>query len=185
MPRVGLDAEAVVTAAAALADSEGLEKLTLARLAAAVGIRTPSLYAHVDSLGDLRARLGVRGAREMASVLQTAAAGRSGADALRAVATAYRAYAHAHPGTYAAVQVASEREENQAAGAVVVGVLLAVLAGYGLDGDAAIHAVRAIRAALHGFVVLEREGGFGLPLPLDDSFVTLVQMIDAGLERRA
>jgi len=185
MPRAGLDAEAVVATAAALADEEGLERLTLARLAAALGIRTPSLYAHIDGLGDLRARLGARGAREMGSALQAAAAGRSGADALRAVAAAYRAYAHAHPGTYAAGQVASDREENQAAGAAVVGVMLAVLAGYGLDGDAAIHAVRVVRSALHGFVSLEREGGFGIPLSLDDSFVTLVDMIDAGLERTA
>ena len=84
---------------------------------------------------------------------------------MRSVAAAYRAYAHAHPGSYAAMQAASEREENQAAGAAVVGVLLAVLSAYELDGDAAIHAVRAVRSALHGFVVLEREGGFGIPAP--------------------
>jgi AcrR family transcriptional regulator len=185
MPRARLDAEAVVTAAAALADEDGLAELTLARLAAALGIRTPSLYAHVDGLGDLRARLGARGAREMAEAIQPAAAGRSGADALRAVAAAYRAYAHAHPGTYAATQVASDREDNQTAGAAVVGVLVAVLAGYGITGDAAIHTVRAIRSALHGFVSLEREGGFGLPLSLDESYATLVEMIDAGLQRRA
>lgn len=185
MPRAGLDADAVVAAAAALADEDGLAELTLARLAAAVGIRTPSLYAHVDGLGDLRGRLGARGAQEMASALQTAAAGRSGADALRAVATAYRAYAHAHPGTYAAMQVASDRADNQAAGAAAVGVFLAVLDGYGIAGEAAIHAVRAVRSALHGFVTLEREGGFGIPLSLDQSFATLVGMIEAGLDRRA
>ena len=127
MPRAGLDTEAVVAAAAGLADDVGLERLTLAGLAAALGIRTPSLYAHVDGLPDLRARMGARGARELATQLQLAAAGRSGADALRAVAGAYRAYAHAHPGRYAAMQAASEREENQAAGAAVVGVILAVL----------------------------------------------------------
>lgn len=184
MPRAGLDAAAVVEAGAVLADAEGLERLTLARLAASLGIRTPSLYAHVDGLGDLRARLGARGARQLAAQLQTAAAGRAGAEALHAVAAAYRAYAHAHPGTYAAMQVASDREDIQAAGAAVVGVIVAVLDGYGLEGDEAIHAVRAIRAALHGFVSLEREGGFGIPLSLDDSYATLVEMIDAGLQRR-
>jgi AcrR family transcriptional regulator len=184
MPRAGLDAEAVVAAAAGLADDEGLHQLTLARLAAALGIRTPSLYSHVDGLGDLRARLGARGAHELAGELATAAAGRSGADALRAVAAAYRAYAHAHPGTYAAMQVVSDREDNQAAAAAAVGVFLAVLAGYGIEGDAAIHAVRAVRSALHGFVALEREGGFGIALSLDESFATLVEMIDAGLRRR-
>jgi AcrR family transcriptional regulator len=185
MPRAGLDADAVVAAAAALADEDGLAQLTLARLAAALGIRTPSLYAHVDGLGDLRTRVGARGAREIAAQLQAAAAGRAGADALRAVATAYRAYAHAHPGTYAAMQTASDRQDNQAAGAAAVGVFLAVLDGYGITGDAAVHAVRAVRSALHGFVALEREGGFGIPLSLDESFATLVEMIEAGLERRA
>ena len=54
-----------------------------------------------------------------------------------------------------------------------------------MAGDAAIHAVRVVRSALHGFVVLEHEGGFGLPLSLDDRFATLVEMIDAGLSRTA
>ncbi|HXD64477.1 MAG TPA: TetR-like C-terminal domain-containing protein [Solirubrobacteraceae bacterium] len=185
MPRAGLDAAAVVAAAAALADEDGLGQLTLAGLAAALGIRTPSLYAHVDGLSDLRARLAVRGAEEMASALQVAAAGRAGVDALRAVAQAYRAYARAHPGTYAASQVASDLEGNRAAAAAAVGVFLAVLNGYGITGDAAIHAVRAVRSALHGFVSLEREGGFGIPLSLDESFATLLDMLDAGLQRGA
>jgi len=181
MPRVGLDAEAVVAAAAALADADGLRELTLARLAAALGIRTPSLYAHIEGLDDLRTRLGVRGARELTPALQTAAAGRARGDALRAIALAYREYAHVHPGTYAAMQIASDTDEFQAAGAELVGLLVAVLRGYALEGEAAIHAVRAIRSALHGFVSLEREGGFGLPIDIDTSYNSLVTMLDAGL----
>jgi AcrR family transcriptional regulator len=181
MPRSGLDAEAVVTAAAALADADGLAGLTLARLAATLGIRTPSLYAHVDGLDDLRARLGARGARALAACLQAGAAGRARGDALRAVAHAYRAYAHAHPGTYAAMQIVSDSEEFEAAGTEIVGLIVAVLRGYGLEGEPAIHAVRAIRSALHGFVSLEREGGFGLPVAIDDSFDALLTMLDAGL----
>ena len=181
MPRVGLDAEAVVTAAAALADADGLHQLTLARLAAGLGIRTPSLYAHVDGLDDLRARLGARGARELAATLQVAAAGRARGEALRAIALAYREYAHAHPGTYTAMQIASDSEEFQAAAAKVVSPIVAVLRGYALEGDRAIHAVRVVRSALHGFVSLEREGGFGLPIDVDDSFDDLVTMLDGGL----
>jgi AcrR family transcriptional regulator len=181
MPRRGLDTEAVVTAAATLADDEGLERLTLARLAAGLGIRTPSLYAHVDGLGDLRARLAVRGARELTVVLSSAAAGRSGLDALRSVALAYRDYAHAHPGTYAATQVPADREENQAAARDVVAVVAAVLAGYGLEGDDMIHAVRAVRSALHGFVSLEREGGFALSVSRQESYDRLIAVLNAGL----
>ena len=181
MPRAGLDSEAVVAAAAALADADGLARLTLARLAADLGIRTPSLYAHVDGLSDLRERLAARGARELAAALRLAAAGQARGDALRAVALAYREYAHAHPGTYAAMQTPSEREELQSAATEVVGLIVAVLRGYGLEGEPAIHAVRAIRSALHGFVTLEREGGFGLPVDVDTSYDNLVTMLDAGL----
>jgi AcrR family transcriptional regulator len=181
MPRAGLDSEAVVTAAAKLADEDGLQRLTLARLAAALGIRTPSLYAHIESLGDLRRRLAARGARELLAVLQVAAAGRSGLDALRSVALAYRDYAHAHPGTYSATQVASDREEHQAAGRDIVALMAAVLGGYGLEGDDMIHAVRAVRSALHGFISLEREGGFALSVSVPQSYDRLILMIDAGL----
>lgn len=181
MPRAGLDADAVVAAAATLADADGLHQLTLARLAGALAIRTPSLYAHIAGLDDLRARLGARGARELAAALQPAAAGRAGGDALRAIARAYREYAHAHPGTYEAMQIVSDADEFQAAGAEVVGLIAAVLRGYAIEGEPAIHAVRAIRSALHGFVSLEREGGFGLPIDIDVSYATLVAMLDAGL----
>ena len=77
MPRSGLDSETVVTAAAALADANGLEAVTLTRLAHTLGVRAPSLYVHVDGLPDLRGRLAARGARELATAVQGAAAGRA------------------------------------------------------------------------------------------------------------
>ncbi|HEY5428640.1 MAG TPA: WHG domain-containing protein [Solirubrobacteraceae bacterium] len=181
MPRAGLDSEAVVAAAAKLADEAGLHQLTLARLAQTLGIRTPSLYAHVDGLPDLRARLGARGARELTAALQVAAAGRSGRDALRAVALAYREYAHGHPGTYAATQVPADRDENEAAASAVLALMAAVLAGYGVAGEDVIHVVRAVRSALHGFVSLEREGGFALSVSVPESYDRLIAMLDAGL----
>jgi AcrR family transcriptional regulator len=185
MPRVGLDAAAVVDAAAELADLDGLDALTLARLADRLGIRSPSLYAHVDGLDDLRRRLAVKGARELADVLQAAAVGLAGRDALAAIATAYRAYAREHPGTYAALQRAADVTRSPEDAGRLVGTVVAVLRGYGLDGDAAVHGTRVVRAALHGFVVLEAEGGFGMPLDLDESFGRLVATLDRGFQARA
>jgi AcrR family transcriptional regulator len=187
MPRAGLDAETVVTAAADLADADGLAELTLVRLAERLGVRSPSLYAHVGGLGDLRTRVAARGARELNAALQAAAAGRARSDALRAVADAYRAYAHAHPGIYAAMQRAPGTEPDGADGeyataaADFVGVLVAVLRGYELRDDDAIHAVRMVRAALHGFVSLEQEGGFAMPIDIEESYRRLVQTLDRGL----
>jgi AcrR family transcriptional regulator len=183
MARAGLDADAVVEAAAELADTDGLEAVTLARLADRLGVRAPSLYAHVAGLADLRRRLGSRGARELSEQLQTAATGRAGGDALRAVARAYRAYARAHPGTYTALQRAPDGDDTEAtaAAAKLVDVVLAVLRGYGLEGDHAIHAARIVRAALHGFVALETAQGFGYPLDLEQSYESLVTVLDRGL----
>lgn len=183
MPRHGLDTGAVVDAAAGLADAEGLEAVTLARLAAQLGVRPPSLYSHVDGLDDLRRRLATRGARQLAGELQAAAAGRARGDALAAIADAYRAYARRHPGTYTALQRAADLYGPDAeAAASVVDVVVAALRGYGLEGEEAIHAVRIVRAALHGFVALENDGGFGLPLARDESFRRLVAVLDRGLD---
>lgn len=180
--RTRLDADGVVGAAARLADAEGLDAVTLTRLAAELGIRAPSLYAHVDGIPDLRSRLAARGARELTAELQAAAAGRAGRDALAAVADAYRAYALAHPGSYMAMQrVASEDPQAGAAAAALVDVVLAVLRAYGLTGDAAIHAARAVRSALHGFVTLETSEGFGYPLALEESYRRLLAILDGGL----
>jgi len=179
MPRAGLAPETVVDAAAALADADGLDSLTLARLAKRLGVQPPSLYAHVGGLPDLRRRHAGRGARELAAALGGAAAGRAGGDALAAVARAYRDYALAHPGTYAAAQRATELDRADAEAAV--DVVLAVLRGYGLEGDEAVHAARIVRSALHGFAALETGEGFGIPLDLDDTFARLVAVLDQGL----
>jgi AcrR family transcriptional regulator len=177
MPRIGLDAEAVVAAAAQLADAEGLEALTLARLAAQLGIRSPSLYAHVGGLEDLRLRLGARGARQLSAAIQEAAAGRARRDALEACAAAYRSYAREHPGSYQALQFSGQTPE----GAQLVDAVLAVLRGYKLEGDDAMHATRIVRAALHGFAQLEGAGGYQLPLSLDETFGRMIVLLDEGL----
>jgi Tetracyclin repressor-like, C-terminal domain len=60
-----------------------------------------------------------------------------------------------------------------------------VLRGYGLEGDDAIHAARSVRATLHGFVTLEMQDGFGIPLDLDESFKRLIKVLDRGLQSAA
>jgi AcrR family transcriptional regulator len=184
MPRAGLDANAVIDAAAELADAEGLDGLTLARLAERLHVRSPSLYAHVDGLADLRRRVAIRGVRDLADALSAAAVGRAGVDALAAIAHTYRAYAREHPGTYAALQRSSD-VVDEVATRQVVDVVLAVLRGYGLDGDDAIHATRIVRSALHGFVTLEADDGFGIPVDLDESFGRLITTLDGGLRATA
>jgi AcrR family transcriptional regulator len=185
VPRRGLDRAQVVDAAIAIADAEGLEAVTLARVAAALGVRSPSLYNHVDGRDGLIRAIATRSTRELATALRRAATGRSGADAIAAVAQAQRDYARAHPGRYAATVAAPAPgdAEHQAAAADAVDVLTAVLGMSGLEGDDVIHAARALRSAVHGFAALEASGGFGLAVDTDISFRRLVDAVVAGLAR--
>ena len=53
-PRSGLDKVTVIQTAAALVNAEGVEALTLGRLARELGIQTPSLYNHIDGLPGMK-----------------------------------------------------------------------------------------------------------------------------------
>jgi AcrR family transcriptional regulator len=149
MPRVGLDAARVVDTASAIADAEGLGAVTLTRVATELGVRPPSLYNHIDGRDGLLRQIASGALHELTAALRTAAVGRSGADALVTAARAYRAYAREHPGRYAATVAApaGDDDEHRAAAAETVDVMLAILRGWDLEGEQAIHAVRGIRSA--------------------------------------
>jgi len=183
VPRAGLDPARVAEAAAQIADARGLHEVSLQAVADRLGVRTPSLYNHVDGLPALRRLLALDGMRGLREALAAAALGRSGAEAVRAMALAYRAFAHAHPGRYAAAQAAPPRDdaEAQAQALAVVEVVFAVLRGFDIDSDDLIHATRGLRSAMHGFIALESAGGFGLPAARDESYRRLVDVVIAGL----
>jgi AcrR family transcriptional regulator len=185
VPRRGLDSATVVEAAAAIADAEGLEHLTLARVAAQLGIRVPSLYNHVAGLEGLRRELALLGLRALAVRLARATVGKARGEAVLALADAYRAFAQERPGLYATTLSAPATDDAEAyrAGQELVELVLAVLSGFGLAGADALHATRALRAIVHGFVSLEVAGGFGLPLDLDESFHRLVRAFIRSLEQ--
>ncbi len=185
MPRAGLDTERVVTEAAKLADAEGPHEVTLARLAQALGVRAPSLYNHVDGLPGLLRLLTLRGLDELTDTIRDSAVGRSGADALRAAGQAYRAFAREHPGLYASTVRAPDPDDAELAAAATraAEVLVAVLGAWGFSGDEVLHRVRVMRSALHGFVTIEAQGGFGLALDLDESFELVLDTVLAGLQR--
>jgi AcrR family transcriptional regulator len=186
MPRAGLSRDAVIGAAAAIADGEGLEAVTLARLGQQLGVKPPSLYKHIESLDDIRRGLALRGLTEANRRLQQATVGKARDEALVALARAYWRFARDHPGLYAASQRAPAPNEKElvAAGEAMLGTVLAVLAGYGVKGDDALHATRGFRAIIHGFVSLDAAGGFKLALDLDESLDRLLGAFSRDLAER-
>jgi AcrR family transcriptional regulator len=162
--------------AEAIGDRDGLTAVTLTRLAADLGVKPPSLYKHVASLDAVLDMLTRRGLREANARLQRATIGKARDDALTALAHAYWDFARERPGLYAASlrPVATGDRDGAVAGEAMIGTLAAVLAGYGVTGEDARHAMRGLRAIIHGFVSLDATGSFRLRSDLAASFDRLL-----------
>src|SRR6202522_4863165 len=181
--RAGINRDAVIRAAAKIADADGWDALSLAPVARKLRVRPPSLYNHVGGLEGVRRELKLLALRDLNTALSRATIGKSRDDAVRGLAAAYRAFVKRNPGTYAATMVAAPKNDPalEAAAGHIVETILSVLSGYGLERRAGIHAIRGLRSAVHGFVALEIAGGFGIPLDVDKSFDWLVTSLLKGL----
>jgi AcrR family transcriptional regulator len=176
---VGLDREDVVDQAVAVLEEVGrVDGVALREVAARLGVRTQSLYAHVDGADGLRRALALRGLDALAERLTTAAIGRAGADAVEAIVRAYLDFALEHPGLFEAAQrpPGDDAELVDAMGAVMRPLNL-VFESYGLGAEAAVHWYRIVWASVYGFAVLRRNGLFTLPGDVDDTLTHLVQAI--------
>ena len=185
MPRAGLSARAVVDIAVDIIDAHGQDALALSSVAARAGVAPPSLYKHVASLGELRSLVAVRVLEEMTDEARSAVMGLSGDAAIVALMRRMRAYAVAHPSRYLAVPPDPIHDPALTEAAErFLGVFLAVLRSYDLQGAAAIHAVRTLRVIVHGFAAIESSGGFGLSEDPAQTYEQLIQMYLSTLPRR-
>lgn len=185
MPRAGLAPAAVTKAGAILADEIGFDRLSMGLLAERLGVKTPSLYKHVDSLADLAHRIAVLAATELGDAIGDATQGRAGSDALAAAALALRTYVKEHPGRYAAANGARPTGADDAlipARDRLLASFAAVLRGYPIDPAQEIHALRMLRSMLHGFASLEVADGFQIDVDVVDSFDWMLTFVDHGLQ---
>ncbi len=182
--RAGLDQSKIVEEAARLVDEEGIEQLTLGRLAERLGVRTPSLYNHVAGLPGLKHDLALYCLRDEMNQITRAAIGKSRAEAIFAFANAYLSYARMTPGRYALTLAPDpDDEEVQALAQQLVEVVQAVLAPYNLGAEDSIHAIRSLRSIVHGFILLDKASGFRMPVDRDASFRWLITIFIDGLSR--
>ena len=184
MPRTGLSSADVVTTAAGLADEVGYQQLTMGTVAQRLGIRTPSLYKHVDDLADLQHRVATLATTELGEAIRDAVQGRSGLAALSGLLTATRAYVTAHPGRYTATigaEFTGPDDPLLVASTRVIDSIAAVLRGYGISDGEMDHAIRTLRCTLHGFAVLHAGRGFQWSGDPDQTFDWMIHFIDRGL----
>jgi AcrR family transcriptional regulator len=170
-PRVGLDIK------------DGVESVTLASLAQRLGVRSPSLYNHVNGLPALRSHLAVYGLTRLDEALERGTMGRTDKEAVVGIADAYLNFAREHPGLYALTlqSPAAEHSEQVRVGERLVARLLHVLEPFGLSEAEGIHAVRGLRSLLHGFASIESQGGFGMPIDIQASLLFVLDRFLKGL----
>jgi AcrR family transcriptional regulator len=137
MPR----ADEIATVARELVEEEGWETLTMRRLAERVGVQAPSLYKHFRDKRELQGALSDTAVAELAAAV-------AGATALRGLASAYRAWAHAHPSLYRLATAEADR----------LPPLLHAFGSVPPLTDADDEVVRAALAFVHGMVELELSG---------------------------
>ena len=172
------DLTTIVTTAQRLIEQEGVEQLSLARLAAALGIRAPSLYRHVASKSALiRAvnqltldELFVTFAAATATPLTTPQA------QLTAILASYRSFALAHPQVYILAFTTTDPQERPEAQLLERKVLpfQAIMAQ--VTGEAkSLAALRGALALVHGFVMLELKGQLQREGDVGEAFAAALQ----------
>jgi AcrR family transcriptional regulator len=149
MPLAGTERQReIVAAARKLLVEEGVEALTVGRIAKALGIKPPSLYKHFAGKREIEAALIAEGLESQAEALELAQ------DDLAQLAAAYRSWALANPELY---RLMTERP------------LPRDLLPKGLEGRAAAPLLkaatdpdltRALWGFMHGMVLLELGGRF-------------------------
>lgn len=181
-----LSREQVVAAGVAVVQAEGHAALGVSRVARELGIKPPSLYNHVGSGADLTRAVVLESNLRMLAAFQSAVAGVDDPrDQLRALAWAARSWATSNPGLYGLMARTEPENDHPELGPVIRRVLdrfAAPLAAMGVPPADTVHAIRSLRAAIHGFVMLEVSGQFQLADDVESSYRWLVEAVLRGLQ---
>ncbi|WGS45453.1 TetR/AcrR family transcriptional regulator [Burkholderia sp. JSH-S8] len=178
MARAGLTVDRLVEAGAKLADEAGFEHVTGAALARGFNVKLASLYSHIPSLDDLKARIALFALKELTDRATDALAGRTGKDALVALANVYREYARVHPGRFAAARYPVSHERAAASeGPRLASMTAAVLRSYDIPDTEQVHAIRLLGGFFMGYATLEGSGSFSHSAP--DATSSWLRSLDA------
>lgn len=175
---------AIVAAARAILEADGLDAVTMAAVATCVGVRAPSLYKHVRDRDELLVAMVADAADELSAVI-VAAADDAPDDVLAratAVADAYRSFARRTPRAASLLYAdlgpdLAMPQSRLAEAARPVVELAAAIAG---ERDA-LPAARVLTAFVHGFTSMESAGAFRMGGDIDVAYRLGIAAIVRGL----
>lgn len=176
--------ERILERAEALLEQHGADQMSLHQLAAALGVKTPSLYRYYAGKAELLRAMNLRTVERLITVMKTAAESASGSDAERVLqmGVAYRQFAHGQPKAYALAFGATEQASRpdaavMAALAQEIQAVIEPISG----GAGSLAALRGLWALVHGFVMIELAEQFQRGGDLDVTYETALRAYIRGL----
>ena len=160
--RQRLTRERVIEAALQVLDAEGLEAVTMRRVAREVGVEAMSLYNHVKDKDDLLD--GIVGRILLEFPVPATDPTRDWADYGREVAFGWRAVLTAHPHALPLIGSRPPATDNPNV-LMPVETALRALIDAGLSEQDAVTAFHAIGGYIFGFVMMEKGQALGFPGP--------------------
>ncbi len=184
MSRIGLTKDIILQSAMEIVDKIGAENLTLKVLADKLGVRSPSLYNHFNSLSDLHTALMLYGWKQLEYRVMQAAIGKSKDDAIKSMCAAYLNFTLEHLGLFNIMQSYNQHisQETIAATSGLIETIRQVLSAYNLSEKYEVHTIRVFRSFLQGYVYLVQHDSFGNSVSIRDSFNVGVGILLKGLK---
>ncbi len=162
----------VVLSARRMLEADGAQALSMRRIAAALGMRAPSLYKHFPDKAAIETEIVAEGLAELGAALRQAG------PQLPALARAYRSFALEHPHLYV-LMTGSPIDRERLSSGLEQETARPLLEAFG-DEDTA----RAAWAAAHGLAILELRGRFPPEADLDAAWAALVRAFGGGVPAR-
>lgn len=182
----GLNKDIIIAAAKELIEQEGFQQFSMRKLAEILGVKTASLYTHIESMEMLFTEVGLSTLKEQREYLMSAVKEKHGDHAVAALADAFRRFAFEHPELYRFIlQIPTGTDEDlKEAAAMTAEPFMSVLEDYRISDNRRMHWQRVLRGLMHGFVSEEEAGYFShYPISVDESYEIAVRCVIEGIHK--
>jgi len=153
------------------------------KIAADLVTEMEAFFGKVDTIPQMKQALAIAGYQGLRRQIEKAVEGKTGLDAVRAMALAMRSFALGSPG----LAVASFRDpeidnpEYQKAAGQLAQTVRRVFSDVGITDESAKHAIRILKSLVRGFVLGEMSAQVARPMEYQKSYVLAVEIFVSGL----
>lgn len=182
----GLNKEIIVESATEIIENVGVQHFSMRRLAEKLGVKTASLYTHIESMEALFTEIGLAALEQQKVCLMSAIGEKHGDAAVKAVAESYREFAVEHMELYRLIMQMPSGSDVvlKEAAAVTAEPFMKVLDDYRISDSRKMHWQRVLRGIMHGFISEEQLGYFShYPVSMSESYEIAVNCVINGLHK--